>query len=337
MNASRHLITLVVCVLLGGCATQPDFESVEKMVNEDEYLDSLRLLYLEQAKQELAENDLNDSHYFYQKAVEAAKGHAPKPQSVSERSMPENQRKKLESAYAKLVELLRHISKPELKLLIGQAQVNYDCWIQEQEEGYQPQDITRCREGFNQSATEITRLLNTGRELFVVLPHEDGTVGSIEISSGEHRVVLNDANEALSTENPEFTTYTMNQEELEERFSDVIDAKPPKPISYSLFFSTGAATLPPNAQNILEEILQQLHKRDSSELEIVGHADTVGTNQSNQALGEKRARAVLAALKAFKPPLGEVVLLSMGELAPVINSGDEQDEPQNRRVDITIR
>ena len=31
------------------------------------------------------------------------------------------------------------------------AQVNFDCWMQEQEENFQPDDIARCRSGFTQA------------------------------------------------------------------------------------------------------------------------------------------------------------------------------------------
>lgn len=64
---------------------------------------------------------------------------------------------------------------------------------------------------------------------------------------------------------------------------------------------------------------------------ITGHTDTVGSSASNQALSLNRARAIAAYLRqrGLKTAMQYV---GFGEERPAIATGDEVDEPQNRRA-----
>lgn len=68
---------------------------------------------------------------------------------------------------------------------------------------------------------------------------------------------------------------------------------------------------------------------------VVGHTDTVGTPEHNATLSRKRARAIAAWFKAhgLKIP---VAFEGLGESSPLVKTGDEVDEPKNRRVDYLL-
>jgi outer membrane protein OmpA-like peptidoglycan-associated protein len=78
-------------------------------------------------------------------------------------------------------------------------------------------------------------------------------------------------------------------------------------------------------------------------IKIVGHTDTTGTEKHNAGLGERRALAVKAALeqalttnRADPTRIGSITTESAGERGPAIPTGDEVDEPRNRRVHVEV-
>ena len=61
-------------------------------------------------------------------------------------------------------------------------------------------------------------------------------------------------------------------------------------------FESGSAKLQPGAQDKLRQIAQVLQRYPRTRLEIVGHTDSRGTEESNQSLSQRRAGAVREAL-----------------------------------------
>ncbi len=70
-------------------------------------------------------------------------------------------------------------------------------------------------------------------------------------------------------------------------------------------------------------------------IEIVGHADSVGTDQYNQTLSESRANAVKAYLQQTLQSVA-VSAKGMGETTPVADNDTEDGRRKNRRVDVNI-
>jgi outer membrane protein OmpA-like peptidoglycan-associated protein len=67
----------------------------------------------------------------------------------------------------------------------------------------------------------------------------------------------------------------------------------------------------------------------------VGHTDTVGTADHNLTLSRRRARSISAWFKGHGLKL-PIAFEGMGETSPLVKSGDEVDEPRNRRVDYIV-
>lgn len=68
---------------------------------------------------------------------------------------------------------------------------------------------------------------------------------------------------------------------------------------------------------------------------VVGHTDTVGTPESNVVLSQKRARAIASWFRAHGAKVA-IGYEGLGESAPLVKTGDEVDEPKNRRVDYIL-
>ncbi len=97
----------------------------------------------------------------------------------------------------------------------------------------------------------------------------------------------------------------------------------------------------PDAGNVLDVLATALGKVPSSAMEIRGHTDAKGSDDYNQDLSERRAQAVLAALRQ-RGSATDAAARGYGESQPVapneINGKDNPSGRQlNRRVEIFVR
>lgn len=107
-----------------------------------------------------------------------------------------------------------------------------------------------------------------------------------------------------------------------------------------VYFDSGSFDLLPRATADLQAVAEQVREAGVTELLVVGHTDTVGSDESNQELSENRAASVVAALQ---PQLPGVTLTAEGrgetELIASETTEDGQDDPAgralNRRVTIS--
>jgi outer membrane protein OmpA-like peptidoglycan-associated protein len=70
-------------------------------------------------------------------------------------------------------------------------------------------------------------------------------------------------------------------------------------------------------------------------LYVLGHTDTVGTPEHNLTLSRKRAHAIAAWFKGHGLKIA-IAYEGLGESAPLVKTGDEVDEPRNRRADYIL-
>lgn len=109
-----------------------------------------------------------------------------------------------------------------------------------------------------------------------------------------------------------------------------------EPSNYLVFFDFDSATVNDGARAILDRAADKLPEYDDGHITIVGHADTSGPDDYNQALSERRANAVREALLSAGVSAGDMSTDAMGESEPLVETGDGVRSPQNRRVEITI-
>lgn len=71
-------------------------------------------------------------------------------------------------------------------------------------------------------------------------------------------------------------------------------------------------------------------------VEIQGYTDSVGTDDYNLKLGEKRAEAVRRYLNSVGVPLNRMSTISYGETNPIADNGTRDGRAQNRRVVLVV-
>jgi len=71
-------------------------------------------------------------------------------------------------------------------------------------------------------------------------------------------------------------------------------------------------------------------------LQIEGHTDSIGSDEYNQQLSEKRANSVKGYLISSGVPPNDVSAVGLGKANPVADNNTAQGRQQNRRVDIIV-
>ncbi len=111
--------------------------------------------YVSLAASEQAEDDWRDTRHFTNKAVEASDNLAVEPDAIASRDLPPDVEPDLVAARLDLTDAFARGAKDTVPADAADAQVMFDCWMQEQEENFQAEDIARCRLGFQEAMAKI--------------------------------------------------------------------------------------------------------------------------------------------------------------------------------------
>jgi outer membrane protein OmpA-like peptidoglycan-associated protein len=102
-----------------------------------------------------------------------------------------------------------------------------------------------------------------------------------------------------------------------------------------IFFDSGKSALKPGAQSTLRRIAEQL-KGGEFTIAVEGHTDSVGSDELNMTLSEKRANAVRDYLVEQGVPAGSISSSGKGESTPIATNKTAAGRQQNRRVELVI-
>ena len=111
--------------------------------------------YLALSGAEFDEADYKDSDTFAMRAIAAGGGASTTPEEVKARNIPLNAVPDLTAAHDSLVDALGKGAKDKAPMAAARAQAMYECWMQEQEENFQPADIAACRAEFEAAMAKV--------------------------------------------------------------------------------------------------------------------------------------------------------------------------------------
>jgi outer membrane protein OmpA-like peptidoglycan-associated protein len=177
------------------------------------------------------------------------------------------------------------------------------------------------------------------KDIFVLLPDQDGKVGEITISNGVGSTTLSKANQSAEVSSTHVSTQTtiLSQKEIQKEFHDTLQAIPGTADQYILYFTPGTTDLTKESWSKLPLILKRVKERLPCEISIIGHADTQASSEYNLSLALQRAVHVKNKLLAIGVPRELLEVSSHGENDPMIPTADNVAEPKNRRVELFIR
>jgi peptidoglycan-associated lipoprotein len=103
------------------------------------------------------------------------------------------------------------------------------------------------------------------------------------------------------------------------------------------FFDFDSYSLRDDARTALDGDAGMLRDHASVNITIEGHADERGTDEYNQALGEKRAQSARDYLVGAGIAAARIQVVSYGKERPFADGHDESAWAQNRRAHLVIR
>lgn len=178
-------------------------------------------------------------------------------------------------------------------------------------------------------------------ERITLLPQQDGSTSGIVVQSktGATSVLDRPYSVATVTENRIGSAQT-DEAAVKTRYSELFDALPARPRSYTVFFNSGGTRLTPESERflpIIVRVLVDLKELPASEFTVIGHADEVGSNALNDDLSRQRAMSVVAILRARGIDTTRTSIVGRGSRDPLVPTRKGVSEERNRRVEIRLK
>ena len=103
-----------------------------------------------------------------------------------------------------------------------------------------------------------------------------------------------------------------------------------------VLFDTGSYTLKPGAREKLAKISGIVLAHPGLSLQIEGHTDSVGGDEFNQQLSERRADSVRDFLAEQGVPASSITARGFGKTQPVASNDNPEGRQRNRRVELVV-
>lgn len=108
-------------------------------------------------------------------------------------------------------------------------------------------------------------------------------------------------------------------------------------LSSDVLFDTNSSDLSDEAQEILEQVAQEIDDASSSVVSVDGHADNTGSDSINLPLSKERAESVESALNDLITRQGVTFdVEGHGSAEPIADNTTEEGRERNRRVSVTF-
>lgn len=173
----------------------------------------------------------------------------------------------------------------------------------------------------------------------ILLPEENSTSkGAVVVGEGSSATVLDTPMTAVEVgSSGRVKRENVTQEEVEKDFSAALAATPPKPISFTLYFETGSTVVLDISKGTLEDLFEEVARRQAVEVQITGHTDTVGTIDDNDKLSAQRAETIKEMLISRGLQSNFIRAVGRGERELLVRTPDNVQETKNRRVEVIVR
>ena len=307
MNALRKMTMVAGMVALGGtlsgCTAFSSFSEVEAL-NEAQavgspFTQALAAEYRTFANSELKDMfDYPDALHFARKGLAAASGDVVLPEPVSDWNLSEQHLLELGAARGRLIVAYDLGAREVAPQLSARAQAKFDCWIEQQEEDWQDNDISGCKADFIEAMNQLEGSLAPPPPPVVAVEPPPAPVSPFEVDAAAPMVAEN--------------------------------------AMYLVFFNWDSHQLSSGALNVLDAVAQEVAQNPPASISVIGHTDTSGSTAYNDRLANKRSNKVKAALIDRGVPEEMIITNARGESELLVATPDNVREPANRRVNISF-
>lgn len=295
----NFLLISTFLLLINSCAYFRLKELDKYSFSQDDIYDLVSKEYKEFAYSELYEmHDELDANYFAFKANNILKTKIIRIENPKNWKIPNNYENEAKEEYKKISSLLKEELTFQYPKLVAKLVSGYDCWLEQIEENWQIKDIEYCKNKFTNAYKKIL-----ASEVSI---QSIGKKQKSEISSS-----------SVSEKNKSYFI------------------KGDKTKSVLVFFNYDSHKLSITEKDKLDNYISTLIKTDSNPIIIYGHTDTKGSKKYNLILSEQRALSVSKYFRK-KGINNKLIIKSYGEDYPLIITGDNVEEENNRRVEVII-
>lgn len=159
MKMMRSLVILAAVITLSACSFDKMDEA--KALNEtsavgNAFTQELTQEYRDFVNQELTTyKDHADALHFSRKGLAAARGDMVMPEPITDWNLLPGHAEELSVARTRLVNVFALGAREMQPDLSAFAQARFDCWIEEQEENFQPDNISACKSQFLDALAQL--------------------------------------------------------------------------------------------------------------------------------------------------------------------------------------
>jgi outer membrane protein OmpA-like peptidoglycan-associated protein len=145
---------------LAGCAPDYKLDDMKSITPKGSaFYRALHGEYVKLADIEASRPDMPDAYQYADRAVKSAQGGPQNPEAIGKRELPKGKVHLLQNARDRLTSALVAGGRKKAPRDSAHAQAMFDCWMEEQEENYQPKDIAKCRKAFEKSLSKVMAAL----------------------------------------------------------------------------------------------------------------------------------------------------------------------------------
>jgi outer membrane protein OmpA-like peptidoglycan-associated protein len=180
----------------------------------------------------------------------------------------------------------------------------------------------------------------TRRTTVVLVADPEGHVGKISVQTQGGERLISEAGQAVTVKNEKDVpppATQLSEEKIQAMFGPALDAEPPLPEKFILYFKLDSTELLPESKFLIPKIIDAIHQRASFDISVNGHSDRTGEEAYNLDLSQRRAEYVEDLLIKAGIDKKYITTTSHGEGNPLIPTPDGVAEPKNRRVEVIVR
>jgi len=107
-------------------------------------------------------------------------------------------------------------------------------------------------------------------------------------------------------------------------------------LTQRVHFEYDMSEIRPDAEQVLRSKVEILRASPNVRIRIEGHCDERGSNEYNDALGNRRAQAVVDFFTNFGLDPSRFTTVSFGEDRPLVRASNEEAWAQNRRAEFIV-
>jgi len=107
-------------------------------------------------------------------------------------------------------------------------------------------------------------------------------------------------------------------------------------LTQRVHFDFDMSEIRPDAEQVLRQKVEILRASPNVQIRIEGHCDERGSNEYNDALGNRRAQAVVDFFTNFGLDPSRFTTVSFGEDRPLVRASNEEAWAQNRRAEFIV-